>query len=603
MTDPSTPMPSGGDARSGRPRVLAITMAYAPYVGGGYELGTIETVEELRARGFEVDILCGSGERFPKDDARLRPWLKPKLDVGDVWVHYKDLSTLRNYRRHLFCRTNYKATRRAIAEVRPDIVLYFNLGLVSLSPLVAVRAAGLPALGQISDAWPLNHWIEEWRKSGAKPRRFGWLERRWRSLLRRTEFGEMWLPSDSMVSRFRERQFEAGCLKVHPLPLPPRAAEVGAQQAPRARALSEPLRIVSTTQWWGGQGQHVLVDAVRVAVQRGLDVQLDLFGTGDRDYVNYVLGKAEIPELEGRVRVHGAQPPQRLLEALSQAHVFALPGLSPAPFGLETLEGMAHGLPVIATDAAPSPEIVRHERDGLVVPAGDWNQMGDAIQRLAEDEALRFRMAESAHERALHEYPPARYPRARLEDEPLRIVCTSMWWGGKGQHILVDAVRVAVNRGLDVQLDLFGDGDEEYSDYVLAKLAVPELNRRVTVHGRQPRARLFEVLSQAHVFAFPSTWPEPFGLATIEGMAQGLPVIGTDAGATPEIVRDGRDGLIVAAGDWDAMGNAIQRLAEDEPLRFRMAQSAHRRALADYSAASYYDTLAAALEARAAGGR
>ncbi len=69
------------------------------------------------------------------------------------------------------------------------------------------------------------------------------------------------------------------------------------------------------------------------------------------------------------------------------------------PFGLSTLEGMAHGHAVIATASGGSPEILRHGVDGLLVPPGDPEALAAGLARLLADPALRERLGARARQR------------------------------------------------------------------------------------------------------------------------------------------------------------------------------------------------------------
>ena len=72
-----------------------------------------------------------------------------------------------------------------------------------------------------------------------------------------------------------------------------------------------------------------------------------------------------------------------------------------------------------------------------------------------------------------------------------------------------------------------------------------------------------DVLSRARATLMPMQWPEPFGLVMIESMACGTPVIATPRGAAPEIVVDGRTGVL--APDVDGMMAALDRVDDLSP--------------------------------------
>jgi glycosyltransferase involved in cell wall biosynthesis len=89
------------------------------------------------------------------------------------------------------------------------------------------------------------------------------------------------------------------------------------------------------------------------------------------------------------------------------------------------------------------------------------------------------------------------------------------------------------------------------------------------------------VLPIAKLLLLPSD-AESFGLAALEGMACGLPVIGTAAGGLPEVVEDGRHGFLRAVGDVEGMAEAAMTLLRDE-VRWRAFSAAcRRRAVEDF---------------------
>lgn len=90
-------------------------------------------------------------------------------------------------------------------------------------------------------------------------------------------------------------------------------------------------------------------------------------------------------------------------DVLRAADAFALTSVSEAA-SLTLLEAMATGLPVIVTAVGGNPEIVRHEREGLLVPRGDVAACGDAIRRLFQNPDLAARLGAAARERVLSHY-------------------------------------------------------------------------------------------------------------------------------------------------------------------------------------------------------
>jgi glycosyltransferase involved in cell wall biosynthesis len=77
---------------------------------------------------------------------------------------------------------------------------------------------------------------------------------------------------------------------------------------------------------------------------------------------------------------------------------------------------------------------------------------------------------------------------------------------------------------------------------------------------------------------------ESFCLAILEGMFFGCPSVATRVGGIPEVVEDGVSGLLVPAGDVDALARAVQRLIGDPAARATLGQAARKRAQGQFSA-------------------
>ena len=94
--------------------------------------------------------------------------------------------------------------------------------------------------------------------------------------------------------------------------------------------------------------------------------------------------------------------------------------------------------------------------------------------------------------------------------------------------------------------------------------------------------RLWQVLRAAAVFAFPSPIDQASN-AVIEALAAGLPVVGLEQGAMPELVHP-TTGVLVPVDDDEAMVRELRRLARDADLRARLGAAARQRFLTDYDA-------------------
>jgi hypothetical protein len=111
----------------------------------------------------------------------------------------------------------------------------------------------------------------------------------------------------------------------------------------------------------------------------------------------------------------------------------------------------------------------------------------------------------------------------------------------------------------------------------------PHLSSEIEYLGEVTHGDKVELLQHARATLFPIEWEEPFGLVMIESMACGTPVIGTRWGAVPEVIEDGRSGIIVE--DWRDFPAAIERADRLEPVELRRYAEEHfspERMVADY---------------------
>ena len=163
---------------------------------------------------------------------------------------------------------------------------------------------------------------------------------------------------------------------------------------------------------------------------------------------------------------------------------------------------------------------------------------------------------------------PPSAPTRRLSGDPLRAVLIGAFAPSKGQHIAVEAVAVARKAGVDIELALVGGGEQEPLRLLARRLGVEDL---VNIHG--PTDEVGRYWTAAHVGLMCSQC-EAFGRVTVEAMNAGLPVCGTNAGGTPEIIIPGVNGLLSPAGDVNALAENLLALASDEGLRMRLALGA-----------------------------
>jgi glycosyltransferase involved in cell wall biosynthesis len=189
---------------------------------------------------------------------------------------------------------------------------------------------------------------------------------------------------------------------------------------------------------------------------------------------------------------------------------------------------------------------------------------------------------------------PDRLPRAvpaRRPGEPLRLAAVGRLAWTKGYDRLLDAVAILRERGLELELEVVGGGELERE--LSARAGRLGLGERVRWRG--PGADVLEVLSRGHLFVS-ATRSETFGIAALEAMAVGLPVVAPAVGGLAELVVPGVTGLLVPPAPEaelpGALAAAVLRLAGDETAARRMGEAAAARAREAFSPARMADGVA-----------
>lgn len=139
------------------------------------------------------------------------------------------------------------------------------------------------------------------------------------------------------------------------------------------------------------KGTFHVVAAMQRLWAKGVDAELVLAGTPYEEMRRFMALLP--PETRDRVRMLGLISDQDKLDLMAAGDVFALPSRTDS-FGIVYLEAWLNGSPVIAADAGGVPDVVEHERGGLIVPFGDVQALCGAIRRLLADRELSRSMAE-----------------------------------------------------------------------------------------------------------------------------------------------------------------------------------------------------------------
>jgi glycosyltransferase involved in cell wall biosynthesis len=196
--------------------------------------------------------------------------------------------------------------------------------------------------------------------------------------------------------------------------------------------------------------------------------------------------------------------------------------------------------------------------------------------------------------------PPTRPPRDGSDPaDPVRIVSVGRAVDKKGFDDLLAAL-AALPADLHWRFAHIGGG--ERLDALKAQAAKLGLAGKVAFLGAKAQPEVVALLREADVFALPAKAArsgDRDGLPNVlmEAASQRLAIAATAFAGIPEFVRDGVEGLLVRAGDWEALSNALNLLARDPERRRALGLAAEARLRADFSAEPGLDLLAARFRA------
>lgn len=161
----------------------------------------------------------------------------------------------------------------------------------------------------------------------------------------------------------------------------------------------------------------------------------------------------------------------------------------------------------------------------------------------------------------------------RNDNTPFRLLAVGRMVPFKGHTHLISAVAALQQQGLDIQLDIVGDGPLRAALEQQASTL-----EHCTFHGAQPHDRVLQLMRQSELFCHtslhqPNGQTEAFGLVLLEAQWAGLPVVAFNSGGVPEAFSEGVTGLGCAEGDVEAFVKAVKALAQ-RPERLRAMSAA-----------------------------
>lgn len=214
------------------------------------------------------------------------------------------------------------------------------------------------------------------------------------------------------------------------------------------------------------------------------------------------------------------------------------------------------------------------------------------------DSLERLRKWEIPYDRMVLKYlgveVPDKFP-SRPDRKPITILHLGRLVDFKSPDRTIQAFEIASDNGLDGQLIVAGDGDFRTMCEVLRERS--KWKERIFLPGAVDRDQGAKYRSQADIFTLHSVVGEltkrveTLGVAVLEAMADGLPVVSCGIGGLLETVVDGQTGILVEPGDIDGQASAFNKLASDKRLRDDYGMAGWNRVRENFSYESERENL------------
>jgi colanic acid/amylovoran biosynthesis glycosyltransferase len=169
----------------------------------------------------------------------------------------------------------------------------------------------------------------------------------------------------------------------------------------------------------------------------------------------------------------------------------------------------------------------------------------------------------------------------------LHLLCVGTFQEYKGHRYLFEACRLLVDNGIDVSLELVGDGDLRAE--LEALVAELKLADRVVFRGRQSSEVVREAIRRCDVCVLPSVQMDNGQMdgipnVLVEAMAMGRPAVGTSLPGVRELITNDETGLLAEPRDPVSLARALTRLVDEPDLAGRLAVAGRAKVEAEHDA-------------------
>jgi glycosyltransferase involved in cell wall biosynthesis len=394
-------------------QILMISSFYPPIGSGGYAQNCAEVTEGLRKRGHQVEVLTS---RCRADSVASEKEVHRRLYLENNLMHYSP--------GHFFVRwiweesQNHKAVRTLVQERQPDAVFIWSMyGLSRSVPATLERLMPEQVIYFISDHWPLEESLHElYWKSPARSRR----RRLAKAIMRlaaqkllalRNYPPKLEFKHAIVVSAVVQRNLIAADLpfassRVIHSGRDPNQFLFYRDHERVKEDNGRPLRLLYAGRLGKHKGVHTAIQALALLSQELQErrAYLTIHGDGHPEYKQELVRLISRNALDDAIFLAGEVPHKCMPEVLRQHDVLLVPSICEDALPGVVLEAMLSGLAVIGSNRGGIPEMLLHERTGLLCEADAPEDLASQIGKLAADRPYTMRLAKQGQARALREF-------------------------------------------------------------------------------------------------------------------------------------------------------------------------------------------------------
>ena len=170
-------------------------------------------------------------------------------------------------------------------------------------------------------------------------------------------------------------------------------------------------------------------------------------------------------------------------------------------------------------------------------------------------------------------------PRPKPNNTVPEILCVGRLVPAKGQHVLLDACGILKKRGVNFTLTFVGDGEDRSTlESLSGTLGIAD---QVSFTGAIGQDEVPGYYDRADIFAIAS-FAEGVPVVLMEAMAKEIPSVSTRITGIPELIEDGKNGVLTAPSDTNDLADRLQQLIDDPALRSRLGKKGREQVLEHY---------------------